>query len=190
MLILAAWQGLQNDSISSGNTRLLMIFVGMVALCMLAQTIVVIAMAIGAKKAQERVALIAEQLRGRSEPILDAAETLLKDSVPKVKVITENLVETSRIVREQAEKLNSTLSDANTRTKAQVARVDGMVSSALSATGSVAEMIHKGIKTPVVEIAGVVNGLKAGLDVLLSKSGFGSRKGRPVTAHESDRAGI
>jgi hypothetical protein len=56
-----------------------------------------------------------------------------------------------------------------------------MVATALTATGAIAEMIHEGVRKPVLEVSGLVNGLKAGLNVLLSKSksfgSFGRRNG-------------
>jgi hypothetical protein len=42
------------DSLSSGNTRLLMIFVAMVAIAMVAQAIALIVMAVGAGKEEAR----------------------------------------------------------------------------------------------------------------------------------------
>jgi hypothetical protein len=177
MWMMAAWQGLQNDSISSGNTRLLMIFVGITALSMFVQAVVVIVAAIGATKTQKRVLSIAEELRMRATPIIDKAvpilekaEILVATTLPKIGTISDNLLETSEIVKAKAKEFDTTLHDANVRTRAQVARVDGMVSTALTATGSLAEMIHKGIRTPLVEMSGVVNGFKAGIDVLFSRS--------------------
>ena len=177
MWMMAAWQGLQNDSISAGNTRLLMIFVGIVALSMFVQAVVVIVAAIGATKTQKRVLAIAEELRTRATPlidkaipIIDKAETLVEVTLPKIARISDNLVETSEIVKAKAKEFDTTLTDVNVKTRAQVARVDGMVSSALTATGALAELIHKGIRTPLVEVSGVVNGFKAGIDVLFSKA--------------------
>jgi hypothetical protein len=175
MAMMALWQGLETDSISAGNTRLLMIFVGIVALAMLSQAIIFAFMALGAKRTQARVLVIAEELRARAIPILDTAEDLIKETVPKVKTITENLLETSHIVRAKAQEFDVTLTEANRRAKAQIVRVDGMVETALTATGALAEMIHQGVRKPVLEISGLVNGIKAGLNVLLSKSkSFGS----------------
>ncbi|MBB5059001.1 hypothetical protein HDF16_003724 [Granulicella aggregans] len=177
MWMMAAWQGLENDSISAGNTRLLMIFVGIVALSMFVQAIVVIVAAIGATKTQKRVLAIAEELRTRATPLIDKAipiinkaEILVEVTLPKIERISDNLVETSEIVKSKAKEFDVTLSDVNLKTRAQVARVDGMVSTALTATGSLAEMVHKGIRMPLVEMSGVVNGFKAGMDVLFSKS--------------------
>jgi hypothetical protein len=181
MAMMALWQGLEADSISAGNTRLLMIFIGIVALSMLSQAILFAFMALGAKRTQTRVLVIAEELRARALPIIDTAEDLIQDTVPKVKTITANLLETSHIVRAKATEFDATLTDANRRAKAQIERVDGMVATALTATGAIAEMIHEGVRKPVLEVSGLVNGLKAGLNVLLSKSksfgSFGRRNG-------------
>jgi peptide subunit release factor RF-3 len=140
MLTIAMWQGLQNDSISAGNTRLLMIFVGVVAASMFMQTVFVILTAIGAAKTQKRVLQIAEEFHTRATPIIDKAEDLVKETLPKIRTITDNLVEASAVVKAKALQFDT-------------------------------EMIHKGIRTPVVEALAVVNGFKAGIDVLLRKSG-------------------
>ncbi len=167
---LALWQGLENDSLSANNTHWLMLFVGICAFSMLTQAIIFAVMAIGAKRAQSRLVTIAEELRMKAMPIIDEAQDLVRDTLPKVRIITDNLLETSTIVREKAEEFDLTLADANRRTRAQVARLDGMVSTGLTATGHLAEMIHQGIRTPVVEVVGLINGAKAALDVLMSKS--------------------
>jgi hypothetical protein len=182
-LMVAMWQGLETGAISAGNTRWLMIFVGLVAASMVAQVIIFAFMAYGAKKAQERVLVIAEEIHKRAMPVIAMAEDLSKETLPKVKVITENILQTSYVVRAKAEEFDTTLTDANQRARAQVARVDGMVSTGLTKTGQIAEMIHQGIRKPVIEISGLINGLKAGIDVLTSRAkGFAGRG--PVTRND------
>ena len=170
MLTMAMWQGLEGDSISAGNTKWLMIFIGLVALSMVTQAVVVIFAAVKAGQTGKRLLALAEELHRRATPILNTAEELVKETVPKVKTISNNLVDASEVIRRKAQEFDSTLTDVNQKTKAQVTRIDGMVSTALTATGALAEMIHQGIRTPVREAVGVVNGFKAGIDVLLSKS--------------------
>jgi len=192
MLMMAMWQGLQSDSISAGNTRLLMVFIGVVALSTLTQAVFVILAAIGAAKTQRRVLEIAEALHSRATPIIDKTEDLIKETLPKIRTISDNLVETSSVVKAKAKEFETTLSDVNQKTKAQVARVDGMVSGALTATGALAEIVHRSIKTPLIEMAGVVNGFKAGIDVLLKKSGgFANsasvRKKTAIEVYKDDR---
>ena len=63
---------------------------------------------------------------------------------PKVKIITENLVETSHVVRSKAAEFDVTASDVNARTRAQVARVDGMVTSVLNTTTEITDTSAEG----------------------------------------------
>jgi hypothetical protein len=173
------------DSLSSGNSRLLMIFVAMVAIAMVAQAIALIIMAIGAAKARKRGLEIAEEIRSSALPILSGAHELIRDASPKVKVITENLVETSHMIRNKAQEFEVTASDLNLKTRAQMARVDGMMSAVLNTTAEISESIQRGIKVPVREISGLANGVKAGLEVLIGRAkGFGS--GRAIPPNDRD----
>ena len=72
-------------SLSSGNSRWLMFFVGLVAFCMLIQAVVVVAFVLAALKSQKRMLAIAEEVRARAVPVLKSAEEkLFHDSAPKL----------------------------------------------------------------------------------------------------------
>lgn len=170
------------DAISSGNAKLLMIFIGIVALGSLTQAIVVIVMAMGAAKTKKWVEGLLTELHGKAMPLIHSTQTIVTDLTPKIKVISENVTEMSHVVRNKAQEIdvtlthaNETVREANRKTRAQVERVDGMVTSALTATSDVANTIHRSIKIPVREVAGIVSGFKAGLDVLIGGvKGFGA----------------
>jgi methyl-accepting chemotaxis protein len=170
MVNLGMW--LQDvGSISSGNSRLLMFFVGMVAIAMMVQAIAVIVVAVGARKATKQLLSIAEEVKAKTLPAIDKTQTVLHDLHPKVRVLTDNLVETSHILRAKAQEFDSTITDVNERARAQTARVDEMVSSVLDTTQGIASTIQKGVSVPVREFNGLMNGLKAGIDVLIGRKG-------------------
>jgi hypothetical protein len=173
MILSGMW--LQDEgSLSSGNSQLLMCIVGMVAVALSVQAIALVVMAMGAAKARKRALEIAEEIKGKLLPVIDGAHNVLRDTSPKIKVITENLVETSHVVRSKAQEFDVTMSDANRRARAQVATVDGMVSKVLAATGEIMASVEHAVRVPVREVSGVMNGLKAGLDVLVGRvKGFG-----------------
>ncbi len=174
-------------SLSSGNSRLLMIFVGMVAVAMVVQAIAVIVLAIGAAKASKRALAMADELQTKLNPILDTTHGVVRDVAPKVKIITENLVETSHVVRSKAQEFDVTASDLNMRTRAQAARVDGMVTSVLNTAAEISETLQRAAKVPAREFAGLVNGFKAGLDVLVGRAkGFGKGKADGSSQHDSE----
>jgi hypothetical protein len=168
MTILGMW--LQDPgSISSGNSRLLMFFVAMVAIAMVAQAAVVIGAAYGAYKARKQLLTIAEELRAKTLPVIDDAQGMVRELRPKLTVITDNLVETSHVVRSKAADFDSTISEVNNRARAQTARVDDMFTSVLDTTAGIASAVQKSVTVPVREFHGIMNGLKAGMDVLTGR---------------------
>ncbi|QHN04912.1 hypothetical protein FTO74_17240 [Granulicella sp. WH15] len=177
---LALWQA---DSINSGNSRLLMLFVGIAALALSAQALAFILMAVGAARTRTRITAIFEEVRTKALPVLEKSQGMLEELAPKFKEITENAHHISTVMRDKVDEFeptlasanvtlrdaNETLRDANVKTRAQVARVDGMVTSVLNATAEIAGTIHHGIRGPVREVAGLVSGLRAGLDTLIGR---------------------
>ena len=184
MAMAAIWlQGL--DSFSDDGSKLMTIFIGLVALAMVAQAIALIAFAAKSAKAIKGLVDTVEDLKQRVMPLIDSAtevsratETLLRENAPKVKTVVDNLVETSATVRSTADRLGKTIADANQRTQRQVAKVDGMVSVALATTVEIVETIADGIRGPVQVIAAVAGQAKKIAEGLLAKfRSAGSRFG-------------
>jgi hypothetical protein len=170
---LAMWQA---DSINSGNSKLLMMFVGIAAAALLAQAIAFVIMAVVVTKAQKRGIEIFEELRVKALPLMVKSDGLIEELGPKIKDITNNLHHISNVVKDKVVELEPTISaanvtakEANARTQAQMRRVDGMVTSFLNATAEIAGTVHQSIRTPVREVAGVVSGVKAGIDTLVGR---------------------
>jgi hypothetical protein len=186
MRIVMSGMWLQDaGSLSSGNTRLLIWFVGMVAIAMVVQAIAVIVLAIGAIKARKRALEIAEEVREKLMPVITGTHDIIRDAGPKVKIITENLVETSHVVRSKAAEFDATASELNMKARVQAARVDGMVTSVLNTTAEISETLQRAVKVPVREFTGLVNGFKAGVDVLVGRAkGFG--RGKPNGARDTE----
>ncbi|HUZ95165.1 MAG TPA: hypothetical protein VMU57_09660 [Edaphobacter sp.] len=175
------------DSISSGNSKLLMIFVGMVAAALVVQAIALVVMAVGAAKARKRVLAIAEEVRAKAMPALESTQDFIANTAPKMITLAENLVETSNVVRSKAVEFDATLSDVNNKARVQAARADDIVTTILTGTAEVVNAVQHGISVPVREFNGLMNGLKAGLDVLVGRTrGFGSSRTRPSYRDSND----
>jgi methyl-accepting chemotaxis protein len=174
IVLSGAW--LQDvDTFTSTDTKWLMIFVGIVAIAMATQAIVVVIAAVGAIKVRKRLLAIAEETRLKLLPVIDTTHNVVHDLAPKLKVISENLVETSHVVRTKAQEFEGTITDVNQKTRAQAARVDDMVSSVLDTTAGIASTLQKGVQIPVREFSGLMHGLKAGLDTLVRGKGSAAR---------------
>jgi hypothetical protein len=177
----------ETESLSSGNTKLLIVFVGIVAFSMLAQATALIVIAAGAAKARKRALEIAEEVREKVMPVVIGTQEIIRDAGPKLKIITENLVETSHTVRRKAAEFDATASELNMKARVQAARVDGMVTSVLNTTQDISESLQRAVKVPVREFAGLVNGFKAGVDVLVGRAkGFGRGPGNGVRGRDTE----
>ncbi len=173
--MLAMWFQ-EADSVSALNTRLLAVFLGVVALTMVALAIAVVVLAARSVKAIRGLVETVDELKQKALPLIDSAteisrtaESLLRENAPKVKFIADNLVETSDLVRGTAQHFERTLADANLRTQRQVARVDGMLTAALTATVEVVETIGNGIRVPAQKVAALAAQAKLLAEGVLGK---------------------
>ena len=185
--IVMSGMWLQDTSISSGNSRLLEWFVGMVAVAMAVQAVAVVVLAIGVGKASKRALEIADEMRTKIGPLIETTQNVFHDAAPKVKIITENLVETTHLVRTKAQEFDATASELNMKTRAQAARVDGMVTSVLNTTSEFSETLQRAVRVPVREFTGLVNGFKAGVDVLVGRAkGFGQDRANGARGRDTE----
>ena len=190
----AMW--LQESDLAGAN-RLVMLFIGLIALAIVGMAIVMMVISVKALKTVKEFGVTAEEFKKKLLPLVDeltgfskSGRQLLEDSAPKLKLITENLVKTSdtlveasKVARSAVEHIDATISDANMRTQRQVARVDGMFTTALDTTAEVVETINHGIRVPAQKIAGMATeakyfaeGLLAKVKSMAANSPFGSRK--------------
>jgi methyl-accepting chemotaxis protein len=182
MATLAVWLQ-ETYSFSSGNAKLLMIFVGLVAVAMVVLAIAVIALAIKVAGTIKELSATALDVKTKLMPLLESvtevshtSQELLRENAPKVKAITDNLVktsdllvETSMVVRGSAQQFDKTITDVNLRTQHQVARIDGMVTTVLSTTSEIVETIDHGIRAPAQKIAGMASQLRYGIEGIIAK---------------------
>lgn len=192
-LLMVIFQG--GDLVNSDQFHLLVIFVGVIALFCLILLCVLAGAAIGAWKAYKSVSAeivivkqkafpivasiqgVIDDLRPKVTAITGSIQQIVADATPKVKTVTANVADMSDVARTKIrdfegtfDKANETFRDASDKTRAQVDRVDGMVASALKATSDIGNTVHRGIRMPVMEVAGVVNGVKAAIDVLVGRT--------------------
>ena len=241
------------DSINSGNSKLLMFFVGLAAFALFVQAIVMAALAIGGAKAQKKIMADIAELKEKAMPFIAQSHLLVNELGPQVKEITNktNLLITDMTphvkditVKVQAlvadlspeivgitQKVHSiaghaesvtamakdkvlafgptvdaanetalaanttvreTILDASEKTRAQVGRVNELVTSVIDSTVKIVRAVEHGITQPAREVSGFVNGAKVtvehlvkhyggglNLSSLASLVGFGKRKTAP-----------
>jgi uncharacterized protein YoxC len=179
-LSTSAFALLELGELTRHDVHLAMIFLGIIAFSLLTAAAGLLVGGMFAYKLFIRVDGIAHLIEHKTGPILDRTTQILSDLTPKVQSISENAEQLSYTIRTTVDQLavtvcqlNETVAEINGRTRIQVSRVDGIVTDALIATEEIAANVQQSIKAPVRQIAGVIAGLKAGLETLIARSPFG-----------------
>jgi uncharacterized protein YoxC len=174
-----------SDPLSGHDVHWLMIGVIIIAVALVLQSVGLIAAALMAAKMLQKVAHLSDTVEESVMPIVRKTNSLVDELGPKVRSISTNVEQISYTVRAKTEEigetvaqLSRTVADLNLKTRTHVAHVDGIVTEALNTAEEVSVAVQHGIRVPVKQIAGLVAGLKAGLETLVAKSPFG--KGRDV----------
>ena len=152
------------------SQTLLVIFVAVAAISILMQAGFTVAMFFAARKAQKKVMDLADDVRLHALPVIMSSREIIQDFTPKFKTITENLESTTTTLRAKAEQIGGVVSDVTSKAHVQANRVDGMVKVTLDQLNHAVHAIEHGIAVPVRQVNGILNGLRAGVDVMRKKT--------------------
>ncbi len=184
----------QDAAASASDVHLIMIAVWIIAIILL---VVILGVIVGALYAVSAVKKIANDAQKKAQPLISKGQEIaghvneivldLKPKIaavtadlqPKIASVTSDVQHISGVVRSKIDEagqtfsnVNDTVQDVNGKTKAQVQRVNGMVSEALTTTEQVSRSIQHGIKVPVQKIAEWVGVAKVSIENLSSKVPF------------------
>jgi hypothetical protein len=148
---------------------LLVVFIAVAAVSILMQAGFSMATFLAARKAQKKIMGLADDLRLHALPAIIASRDVIQDISPKLRTITDNLTAISTTVRAKTDKVGGLVGDVTDRAQAQATRVDGMVRGTLDHLTSAVQALEHGVAVPVRQVSGILNGLRAGVDVLRKK---------------------
>ena len=154
------------------------VFTAFVAVGVLVQAAVLLGIFLGVRKVQARLLPLIDSLHTEVLPAAAEARQTLRDMTPKLKTIAANLTEVSSELRITSNRVGDTVRDIMARTRVQAAQVDGMMDSVLGQAAAIGSGIQQAISTPCRRLNGLVNGVRAGVDVLRRKT--------PASHSESD----
>jgi len=160
------------------------IWLAVIGIAMILQSLAVVGAGFAAWKLMKKIDSITDAFEQKTGPIIQKSNALLDELGPKARAIITNAEETSYTVRVKVDELantvdhlNRTVREINERSRVQISRVDGIVTDALTTTYEVSRTVQDSIKGPVRQIAGIVAGVKTGIETLIARSPFGVKSG-------------
>ncbi len=128
------------------------------------QIAVLVGILLAVRKSSAKMEAIADDLHKRTVPILEMSNSLLATSKPQIETIVTNLTETS-------EKLKNQVDDIVDRTRLQVVRADELVTRTMNKVEETTEIVQHSVISPIRQIAGVLQGVTMGFNVLFGRRG-------------------
>jgi hypothetical protein len=166
----------------------LTLFIALTGAAVILQAGVLIALYLAVRKSTTKMEALAEEVKTKALPALETANAVLTDLRPKLQVISENLMETTVLVRAEVERVDATVSDATDRARLQVIRADELLTRTLDRVEQTSDLVNKTVVSPVRQVSGIIQGVTAGLEFLLGNRGRrnGDSRGsrRPVPQDE------
>jgi hypothetical protein len=151
-----------------GKFMNLTIFVAITSLALTVQAIVLVAVYLAMRKSVQRMEVLAEEVKTKILPTAETVQTMLVELRPRVETTVQNVSETSILVRAQMERLDATVNDALDRSRLQIIRADEIVTRTLDKVEETTETLHRSVISPVRQVAGIIQGVTAGLEYLIS----------------------
>lgn len=152
----------------NGN-MVFLVFTGVITFAVLLQTIILLAVFVGAKQSERKVMEQVDRLREDIRPVLNAATDvldLLNDVGPRVRAITKNVQTASERLRGQVDHIDSVVEDVTDKTRRQVTRIDGMVTDTLDGIARGTRTIQENVMAPLRQLGGWMNTIRNAMDLL------------------------
>jgi hypothetical protein len=154
-------------------------FIVVACVAIVIQMAILLAMFVTMRTAVQNFTKIATDLQGRIQPILARVSRIVDDSEERIRSITGDTAEITRLARSQAQKVDRVFTDAVERLRAQVIRADHILTGTLEVIEEAGTTFRTRLWRPVQQASALIKGFKAGLEILRGT-------GRP--APESDAA--
>jgi hypothetical protein len=164
--------------------NLVPVFIIATAVAVMIQACILVALFLVVRKTTGRVEALATEVKTKALPTMETAQAMLVELRPKVNEIVTNVDQSARMARAQMERLDATVSDVVDRARLQVIRADELVNRTLDRVEETSDMVHRTVVSPIRQVAGVLQGLSAGLEFFLGRKRRQSRDGMGVPQDE------
>lgn len=164
------------------------LFSALTGIAVILQAGVLVALYVTLRKTSTKMEALAEEVRTKALPAIGAIQTTVSELHPKLVIIADNVTEATTVVRNQVQRVDATVTDVTDRARLQIIRADELLGRTLDRVEQTSDLVTKTVVSPVRQVSGVIQGVTAGLEFLMShrarKNGDNRAPRRPVPQDE------
>ena len=159
-------------------------FVVVACIAIIMQALILLGMFLAMKKTSDQVIRVSSEINTKLLPVLEKTNFLLEDSRQRFSSVVADTAEIVHIARNQANRFDRVIGEGMELLRGQIIRADQVITGVLESLEEAHTNVRKSVTGPVSQVAAVIRGLKAGLDMFTgSKSSRGERS-RPQSSEE------
>jgi len=166
------------------DDTLLKIFIAVTTFAVVVQAGILVGLYLAVRKSAARMEALATEVKSRVLPTVETAQNLMVELRPKIDVISNNLAESSDLVRNQLGRLDATVTDVLDRARLQVIRADELLNRTMDKVEETSEVVHKTVISPLRQVNGLMAAISTGVDVFLGQKRRHPRNGGGVPQDE------
>jgi len=166
------------------DDTLLKIFIAVTTFAVVVQAGILVGLYLAVRKSTARMEALATEVKSRVLPTVETAQNLMVELRPKIDVISNNLAESSDLVRNQLGRLDATVTDVLDRARLQVIRADELLNRTMDKVEKTSEVVHKTVISPLRQVNGLMAAISTGVDVFLGQKRRHPRNGGGVPQDE------
>ncbi|HWF13527.1 MAG TPA: DUF948 domain-containing protein [Candidatus Acidoferrales bacterium] len=160
------------------------LFVAVIAIAVVLQSIFLIAMFIQMRRTAARVEQVVTDISGKVAPLISSVQVLVDDISPRITGIVADASEITRLARGEVQKVDRIVSEALERLRMQLIHVDHILTGAIETVEQAGSQIRQTVWGPVVKATAMLRGVQAGIDFL--RNVRGRRDGGDIPADQQD----
>ncbi len=166
------------------NDNLLRVFIALTAFAVVIQSGILVALYLAVRKSAARMDAFATEVRAKTLPTLETAQSMLIELRPKIETMASNAADSTTILRVQLGRLDSTFSDILDRTRLQVIRADELLNRTMDKVEDTTEVVHKTVLSPLRQVSGFMSAISTGVEVFFGQKRRTPRNGMGVPQDE------
>jgi hypothetical protein len=143
------------------SQTILIAFVIVTSVAVVLQAMIMLGILLSMKKAAKQSLEVAEDLRASIVPLAQSTRELVEKLGPQLVTVTTNIAAVTRDLREETADMRLATADLKERVHRQAVRMDGMLTTSLDKAEQVTALVEAAITTPVRQVNGVVQAVKA-----------------------------
>jgi methyl-accepting chemotaxis protein len=149
---------------NADSQMILLVIAAVVALALLLQAIVLLAIFLGLRKAMALARGEVEELRATVLPLLKETRESMARVAPKIEGTCDDVAALAHSLRVQAAELQTTTADLVQRARRQAARLDTMATNIMDTADRAGDFMSHAVNKPVRQVSGILASIKAVVD--------------------------